>query len=339
MTRPILVTGGTGFVGSALVPQLVHGGAEVHVLARSTSRRDHLSHLPVQWHTGDLLDPLAVQAAVAAVAARGAERGEGAHVVHNAALISYDANAAERSRRVNVEGTRILLDACLDQGVERVCLVSSVVAVGFTRDRNRVLTEDSPFNGYELGCHYTTTKRAAEDFARAVARQLDIVIVNPGAIFGPSPAESNAARFLRLLAVGGLGRFAPPGSIAPVGVADVAEGIRLALERGRCGQRYLLTERNLTHLELLRLAAAELGVPPPRGAVPRWMWRVLVGMVSLVEPWRPPRRATSRALRHLGVHYRFDSSRARAELGWTPESFPEVLRSTVRALGPGEPSG
>ena len=309
MTGPILVTGGTGFVGSALVRRLAREGGEVHVLARASSDRSHLADPSLRWHEGDLLDPPSIDRAVGELATRARELGAPARVVHSAALISYRTDEAELSRRINTEGTRVVLDACCLHGVARVCHVSSVVAVGYTRSVDETLDEDARFRGSELRCPYTTTKRAAEDFALAVSRQLDVVAVNPGA--------------------GKFGRFAPPGSLGVVGVDDVAEGIRLALERGRRGRRYLLVESCPTHLELQRLAAEALGVPPPRAVVPPLLWKAVVAGAALVGRFRPPELVTPTALRHLGLHYRFDASRARSELGWNPEPFDRVLRSTV----------
>ncbi len=329
MTGPILVTGGTGFVGSALVRRLAREGGEVHVLARASSDRSHLADPSLRWHEGDLLDPPSIDRAVGELATRARELGAPARVVHSAALISYRTDEAELSRRINTEGTRVVLDACCLHGVARVCHVSSVVAVGYTRSVDETLDEDARFRGSELRCPYTTTKRAAEDFALAVSRQLDVVAVNPGAIFGPAPGLPNTNRFLQLLAAGKFGRFAPPGSLGVVGVDDVAEGIRLALERGRRGRRYLLVESCPTHLELQRLAAEALGVPPPRAVVPPLLWKAVVAGAALVGRFRPPELVTPTALRHLGLHYRFDASRARSELGWNPEPFDRVLRSTV----------
>ena len=172
----VLVTGATGFVGAHLIARLAAAGHEVHALVRPSSPlellRDHATP-----HLGSLEDPGSLQRALAAV------RPDA--VVHGAALISYRTADAEAARRVNVEGTRALLDACQAHGVRRFVLVSSIVAVGQAAARDAELDEDAPFHGAALRSHYVTTKRAAEDFAFAVGKQLDVVVVNPGAIFGP----------------------------------------------------------------------------------------------------------------------------------------------------------
>lgn len=331
--RTILVTGASGFVGSALVEELHDHGASLHAVARPTTRREHLAHLPIHWHEGDLEDPARLAEAFARAASEARSEGRALDVVHAAAVIRYRPEDSEASRRVNVQGTRHVLEASVAHGVRRVCHVSSVVACGFAPDGRAELTEDAPFNGARLRSGYVTTKRLAEVLALAVQAPPEVVCCLPGAVFGPSPAGSNTTRFLRHVQRGTLGPFAPPGSLSVVGVADVARGIRLALERGRHGRRYLLCESNLTLRELQTRAARVLGVRPPLASVPPWLWRGVVGAVSLASLLRPLQEATPEALRLLGTHFRFRSARAREELGWRPRPFDEVLAETVAWMG------
>jgi dihydroflavonol-4-reductase len=106
----------------------------------------------------------------------------------------------------------------------------------------------------------------------------------------------------------------------------------LALEKGRRGRRYILTESNPTHLAVFRCVAAALGVAAPRRTAPTWLWPWIVGAVSLVDRLRPAELVTPQALRALGTSFRFDNSRAREELGWNPRPFPEVIEQAVHTL-------
>jgi dihydroflavonol-4-reductase len=322
-----LVTGATGFVGAALARDLAQRGHAVHALARASSDRSALSGVDVRWHAGDLEDAASVERAVAAVCAA----GERPWIAHSAAVISYRTRDTELQRRVNVEGTRALLDACRRHPVGRVLHISSVVAVGHARP-GELLDEDAPFNGAELGSDYVDTKRAAEELALRAAAELDLVVVNPGAIFGPNPRGGNTGRFLRELARGAVGPFAPPGSLSVVGVGDVAHGCVLALERGARGRRYLLVESAHTALEAFRVAARLLGVRAPRWTVPPPLWRPVVLAAGAADALRPTEVFTPHAMRLLGVHFRFHAERARAELGWRPRPFEEVLRATIDEL-------
>lgn len=327
MRPSVLVTGATGFVGAELVRQLVERGHEVDVLARPSSDRALLAGLPVRWHQGDLDSPAAIDAALAALVARGGE----SWVVHSAAVISYATRDAELQRRVNVEGTRHVLAACKRQRVTRVLHVSSVVAVGHARP-NELLDEEAPYNNAPLRCAYADTKRAAEELALEAARELDLVVVNPGAIFGTSSRAPNTIKFLHKLAHGPWIPFTPPGSLSVVGVRDVAEGCVLALERGARGRRYLLCESAWTSLESFQLAARLLGVRAPTSSAPNALWKSIELGARALELVAPPKLLTPTAVRMLGAHFRFDSRRARTELGWSPAPFESVLRETIAAL-------
>ena len=320
--KRVFVTGGTGFLGAHLLPRLVEDGYEVHVLARPTARRDHLAGLPLCWHEGDLGDPDSLERALRSA-------GEGTAVVHGAARISYRSSDQERSEQVNVTGTEHLLRVARATGAARFCFVSSVVAVGQAATPDAALDEDHPFDGHRLGCVYVSTKRAAEERVLAAGEDLDVVVVCPGAIFGPAPEPSNTTKFLRSVARSPIPLPTPPGSLSVVGVEDVADGVVRALERGESGRRYLLTESNWTLAELFRFVRRRLGLRPGPGALPPWCWRVVVSCATTLDRLRPFEVAAPQALRLLGEHYRFDSSRAQRELGWRPAPFEQVLDETV----------
>ncbi len=332
----VLLTGGTGYLGSALVPILIERGHEVHAIVRPGADRSHLDGCDVTWCEADLEEPAGLERAAEAVARRAYDLDLPASVLHAGALISYRTRDAEQARRVNVEGTRRVLDAAQTAGIGRVLLVSSVVAVGHAADDRHELDERAPFNGASLRSHYVTTKRAAEDFALAVKGQLQVVVASPGAIFGPSPRRSNTTEFLRRFARGEMGPFAPPGSLGVVGLEDAALGTVLALERGRPGRRYLLSESNWTVAELCAQAARALGCSAPRWRLPSVLWSLVVGAVGLADRVRPAEIVTPQSLRLLGAHFRFDATRAREELGWTPRPFPEVLAETAAWMRAGE---
>lgn len=330
------LTGATGFLGRRVARRLVGRGWRVHALARESSDRSVLADLPIVWHAGDLADDGSVRKALAS--AHAFADGDPLDVVHLAALISYRTGDAELARQVNVEGTRRMLSASMACGVRRFLHTSSIVAVGFA-EGDAVSTEDQAFNGAQLGVDYVDTKRAAEEQVLAAAAELDTVVVNPGAIFGPAAQSSNSAYFLRKAASGAV-RIAPPGGVSVVGVDDTAEGLVLALTRGRRGRRYLLCESNYRLKDLLALVARSAGSAPPRLAVPAPAWSALRKGASLLDRSKPLERLTPQAMRMIEVPWRADAQRAREELGWQPRPFPEVLESALREMGlvPSEPN-
>lgn len=335
--RIVLVTGATGFLCSAVARALAARGDEVHALAREGSDTSILDGIDVRWHAGDLVDAVSVVDAVRAVSVRAREIGTGWSLIHGGALISYATGDHDAAVAINVEGTRHVLDAARTHGVGRVVHVSSVVTVG-TSEGGAVLDETAEFNLQDCGVDYVLTKRAAEDLALAMAPVLDIVVVNPGAIFGALPGgergaqRSNTARLVRLVAQGRGPFVAPPGTVSVVGVDDTAQGAVLALDRGRRGERYLLVESWLRSLDLLRLLARELSSRGPVCAVPSIAWPALVAVARSWDRIKPMKLAPPQGLVMLGCHLRFDAAKARKELGWSPRPFIAVLRETIESL-------
>jgi dihydroflavonol-4-reductase len=327
----VLVTGGTGFLGREIVRQLLACGGEVHVLARRGSPRGPLAELSIVWHEADLRDAAAVGRAVESVAAGARARGERARIVHAAALISYRTGERDLARATNVEGTEILLAAARKADVGRFLHVSSVVTVGSSRD-GALVDERATFDLGALGVDYVDTKRAAEEAVLAAAREIDAVVVNPGAIFGPIERASNTVRTIQRVASGRSPPILPPGSVGVVGVRDTAEGTLLALDRGRRGERYLLVESNLTTRELLATIARAVGVPPRGRVLPRSAWHALTACARVWDRIAPMRFAPPQALTMLGIDLRFDASKAKRELGWNPRPFDEVIRETIEDL-------
>jgi len=328
LSSAVLCTGATGFVGEHAVRALLRAGYEVHALARPRSDRSRFAELPVHWHDGDVVDPASLERVCAALP-------KPCRAVHAAAFISYRVCDRERMRATNVEGTWNVLAACRTHGVQPVVHVSSIVAVG-SASAGVELTEDSAFDLGHVRSAYVQTKRAAEDVALGMTGELDVRAVCPGAIFGPTARGSNTTEFLRRVQRG-IGPIAPPGGLAVVGVGDVAEGIRLALERGRSGRRYLLCESSWSLLELSRLCAERLGVRGPWLRCPRPLWSAVIAAATWIDRLRPLELATPQSLELLGLTFAARADRARDELGWRPRPFAEVLDEAVRALGATKP--
>ncbi len=324
---PVLLTGATGFVGVGLARAFLERGHDVYALARRSADRSVLAGSGVRWRDGDVRDAEAVDAALAHVSAR---RGP-AWVVHNAAVISYRTRDRALQRAVNVEGTRNVIEACRRRGAARVLHVSSVVAVGQARP-DEILDERAPYNLAPLRCDYADTKRAAEELALGAAGELDVLAVNPGAIFGVGARKPNTLRFLEQLARGPRLVFTPPGSLSVVGLDDVVRGCVAALERGRRGERYLLTESVWSAFDAFSLAARVLGAPAPRWSAPPLVWKGVELGARALDALAPQDLLTPQSIRMLGAQFRFTSDKARSELGWSPAPFERVLADVVSEL-------
>ncbi len=251
-----LVTGATGFVGSAVVRELLAEGVEVRALARATSSLANLEGLAVEITRGDLGDSLALRQAV---------RGCGT-VYHLAALYSTRAEDAGRLYEVNIQGTERLLAAAQEAGVGRFVHTSTIGTIG-RPPGGGLAREEYPYREWESGSHYARSKALAEARALAAAAAgFPVVVVNPCAPVGARDRgpSSTGARILAVLR-GQIPSFVP-GGINFVAVRDVARGHLLAAERGRTGERYILghAQGNLDRDAFVRLVAQAAGMPVPR---------------------------------------------------------------------------
>ena len=240
-----LVTGATGFVGRAVVEALLAQGREVRVLARRPQHRA-LQGLAVEMVRGDLTDPASLQRAV-----QGCSR-----LFHVAADYRLWVPDPASMYATNVEGTRSLLQAALEAGLERVVYTSTVGTLGNPGDGTPG-TEETPVSLADMVGHYKKSKFLAEQVALEYAGQgLPLVVVNPSTPVGawdvrPTPTGQMIVDFLR----GKMPAFLDSG-LNLIHVRDVAQGHLLAEDRGRVGEKYILGHQNLTLAEIFAKLAA-----------------------------------------------------------------------------------
>jgi dihydroflavonol-4-reductase len=255
-----LVTGGTGFVGTNLVRELLKDGRPVRVLARKGSDRRALAGLDVEIAEGDLLDSASLRAAV-----RGA-----ATVFHVAADYRLWARDPRDIYRANVDGTRALLQASGDAGVARIVYTSSVGALGIPRDGTPG-TEDTPVTLDDMVGPYKRSKFLGEQVALEFARKgLPVVVVNPSAPIGPWDVKPTPTGQMVVDALHGKLFATVDTGLNLVHVRDVARGHLLAEARGKIGEKYILghADGNLSLAAIGRLIADVSGGTPPRLRIP-----------------------------------------------------------------------
>jgi dihydroflavonol-4-reductase len=301
----VLVTGGTGFVGASLVAALARRGDQVRVLRRESSSLKALAGLEVEHVLGDVLEREAVERAV-----KGCDL-----VFHVAAISSYWRSQRDQIYKVNVEGTRVVMEACLQAGVPRVVHTSSIAAIGIPPE-GTLGTEETAFDELSKSFPYADSKRLAEEEVRgAVARGLAAVIVNPGTVIGPGDHYMVSGSIVVEMAHGRVPAV-PPGGMPVVDIEAVVQGHLAAAERGRVGERYVLNGENLSHMEVARVVGAVIGKRPPRIVLPRWLLPPLAAAIDLfnrVSP-RPP-LISGDQIRVGGSNIFFDPAKAVRELG------------------------
>ncbi len=301
-----LVTGGSGFIGAALVRALCARGHDVRAFFRPGDDPRLLDGLPAERIEGDIGNREAL-----AAAARGCEG-----VFHTAGNLSFLKRDRALQSRVNVDGASAVVDACLRAGVRRLVHTSSVNACGIPFPQGTIGDEETPFNWESVGFHYALTKRAGEQVALAAdGPRLEVVVVNPGTVFGPGDIHRNAGSYILAIQKGPV-FFYPGGGANVVHVAAVLAGHLAAFDRGRAGQRYILGGENLTYREIFATIAEVLGRPKPRLAVPYPAAWTAAGLVeAAAEISGRPARLSVEAVRAGYLKLFYSSAKAERELG------------------------
>ena len=325
--RPTLVTGATGFVGSAVARALAARGHALRLLVRPGSDRRNLAGIDAETVTGDLTDPASLARAAAGCR----------FVFHVAADYRIWVPNPDAMLRANLEGTRSMLRAAAEAGAERIVYCSSVAALATSTDGTPV-TEATPVDPGAIVSTYKRSKYLAEQAARDLAREgAPIVIVNPAAPVGPRDIKPTPTGQMILDAAAGRTPAYVDTGLNIVHVDDVAEGHALALERGRVGESYILGGENLTLRDLLTLIAELTGRRPPRLRLPiAAVWPVACIMETIARRTGGEPRVTRDSLRMARKKMFYSSAKAAAELGYAPRPTRQALTDAIawfRAAG------
>lgn len=315
------VTGGTGFIGGAVVRRLLEAGHEVKALVRPRADTRQLDGLPAERVKGDLRDRESLSRGMAGCG----------WIFHVAALYSYWGYRSKDFYETNVEGTRHVLEVARDQGAERVVYTSSIAALG-VHDDGSPATEDTPSTLADRIGPYQRSKFLAEVVARDFARRgLPVIIVNPSSPVGvgdhkPTPTGQIIVDFLN----GRIFGYVDTG-LNIIDVEDVAAGHLLAAQRGEAGQRYILGGENLSLKQILDLLAEISGRRQVRLHIPHRVaqcWAYVDVTIARLNPRRIP-AATPDKVRLSRRYEFFDPGRAVRELGLPQTPARVALRKAV----------
>jgi dihydroflavonol-4-reductase len=323
--KTVLVTGASSFLGYHVVKQLNERGIRPRVIELPGASRDVLKRLDVDQCAGELDHEPSVRAACASVDT----------LVHLAFKVSVGGGATliDDMRRVNVDGTRRLLEAANAAGVQRAVVAGSALAVAVSREATPLAESDAaPENAFDLP--YASIRREAELSALAQSGPgFDVVSVCPAFTFGPDdPTGAPANKLLQAIITRKI-RFTLPVGFGCLDVRDFAAGALLAAERGRAGERYLLSGENITATELVERAAALVGVRPARFTPPTFLLHAGVAALELICKLRgKPAPITRDVLQIIGRYAWYDTSKARTQLGWTTRPLQQTLVDTIAWL-------
>jgi dihydroflavonol-4-reductase len=320
----VLVTGVSGFVGSAVARKLLERGYGVTALVRASSPRTNLDGLPIDIAVGDMTDQASVQAA-----AKGAR-----YLFHVAADYRMWAKDPEEIVRANREGTGAVMRAAKAAGVERIVYTSSVATLGVApgADKNAPADETHPLTPQTAVGAYKRSKVIAERLVEAMVAEhgLPAVIVNPSTPIGPRDIKPTpTGRIIVEAATGKAPAFVDTG-LNLAHVDDVAEGHLLALDKGRIGERYILGGQDVTLRQMFADIAALAGRKPPTIELPRGPLYPLahvfeaVAQITGKEP-----QLTVDALNMSKRRMFFTSAKAEAELGYRARPYREAIADAM----------
>jgi dihydroflavonol-4-reductase len=316
-----LITGASGFVGSAVARVLSESGFRVRALVRRGSPRSHLAGLDLEFFEGDLRDAESVRRAVDGVR----------YVFHVAADYRLWARDPREIFAANVDGTRNVMRAALHAGVERVVHTSSVATLALRADGSPA-DETMPLSESQGIGAYKRSKIAAERLVEAMIADdgLPAVIVNPSTPIGPRDVKPTPTG--RIIVEAALGRI--PGFVDTglnlAHVDDIAEGHLAALERGVIGQRYILGGANVAFADMLADIARIVGRKPPRLRIPRTLAMPVayaaeaMALVTGREPF-----ATVDGIRMSEHRMFFTAAKAERDLGYRARPYLQGLEDAI----------
>jgi dihydroflavonol-4-reductase len=318
----VLITGASGFVGSAILHQLVKAGFTVRALVRADSPRNHLPGSGVQFAEGDLRDRRSISAAMVGVR----------YVFHAAACYWLRALGRTQIFSTNVTGTRIVMEEAIRAGVERVVYTSSVATVALRPDGSPADESASASEKEAIGA-YKRSKIAAERLVLAMveAQGLPAVIVNPSAPIGPRDVRPTpTGRLVLEAAAGRVPAFVDTG-LNLLHVDDVALGHLAALNRGRIGERYILGGENVLLSRMLFDIALIMGRRRPWLRMP-WYSALPIACMAEARAWFTCREplATFAGVRMARHRMFFTSAKAERELGLRARPYCEALFDAVQ---------
>lgn len=323
----IFVTGGTGFLGRHLLPRLCRTGFRVRVLTRQPSKYPWLNRYPnIETVQGDLLDDDILRTAV-----QGCR-----YVIHAGGMFRFWGDEAA-FQATNIRGTENVLEAALQAGVERFIHISTVAVIG-QPDPAHVIDETYPPKPADA---YQRSKWQAEQIALRYQneRDLPVAVLRPGAYYGPFGQYAFNRLFFTdpmrgiIMQVNG-GRYI----IFPAYIADVAQGVIKALERGQVGEVYNICGDWISHKEAFDIICQEARIRWPRLSIPGWLGintaRLLetIALFTRSEPFWPLNLRS-----YVYNNWRVSSEKARRELGFVPTDFREGAKQTIAWYRAGQP--
>ncbi|MCB0452260.1 MAG: NAD-dependent epimerase/dehydratase family protein [Aequorivita sp.] len=327
----ILVTGGTGLVGSHLLYFLLKENERVRAIHRKNSDIDSVKNVFALYtsEVDSLFNKIEwVEANITEIPALTVAFKNITKVYHCAAFITFNPSKYKILKKVNIEGTANIVNLCLANNIEKLCYVSSVATLGNNLN-NQLITEETSWNPDEKNSVYAITKYGAEmEVWRGTQEGLDAVIVNPGLILGTSP-DNGGSGLIISLGTSGI-PFYPSGAMGIVDVKDVVKAMLQLMNSEVKNGQFILVGENVTYKELLSRLALIFNKKPPTKKLPKNLMFFLSGMDWLSNKlFNTKRRIVKATVRSMFTLSFYDSSKIKNTLGFqfipTEETLKRIL--------------
>lgn len=314
----ILVTGGTGLVGSHLLYQLINNGEKVRAIHRRTSDLDEVKKVfsyytadaedlfnKIEWLEADILD----------ITSLGDAFKEVSHVYHVAAYISFYPEKYALLRKVNVEGTANIVNLSLAHKIKKLCHVSSIATLGKPHI-DSYINEETEYDPADQNSVYSITKHDAElEVWRGAQEGLDIVIVNPGVVFGSGHWNSASGKIIKMISKGI--PYYTSGNLGIIDVQDIATAMILLLYSPVVNQNFILVSKNISYKDLLSQMASLLHKDPPKKEISKRKLMLLSNMDWISNKlFGTKRKLLKVTLNSLFNTYHYDASKIEREINF-----------------------
>lgn len=334
----IFVTGGTGLVGAHLLFELTKAGKNVKALKRKTSKLQQVLKTfsyyspnaqelfeQIEWVDGDILDYYSLEKILVGVS----------EIYHCAAIVSFVSKERQQMISNNVEGTTNLVNAAIENGVKKICHVSSIAALG-KKQNEEAITEETNWIPLKKNSGYSESKFFSEtEIWRGTEEGLDAIIVNPSIILGPANWENGSAKIFKTVWDGM--KFYTKGVTGFIDVHDVVKPmIQLMDEKNfeTCkNQRYLLSSENLSYQNIFSQIAGQLNKPKPSIWATDFLLAI-VWRVATVASWftKKPSLITREAATGRNEINNFDGSKITRAINYRYTSISESIKTTSKFL-------
>ncbi|MFK7906121.1 MAG: NAD-dependent epimerase/dehydratase family protein [Chitinophagales bacterium] len=318
----ILVTGGTGLVGSHLLRTLLERQNDsIRAIRRKSSRMDLVEDIAsrIEWVEADVLEVERMREAMTGVS----------KVYHCAAIIAFDSAQFEWMHRVNMEGTANVVNLALEEGVQKLVHVSSIAAIG-RNDRSNEVSEETKWEESPHNSQYAISKYRAEmEVWRGIAEGLNAVIVNPAVIIGEGRWDEGSSQLVSKVAKGI--PFYPIGGTGFVDVKDVVEAMIEVMEAEVEGERFILNGTNTTYQDFFEQVSTAFGKKSPRYKI-----TPLIAALSwrLAKPisWfsRKPPLITKETAQLMQSRYFYDNSKIRGMIGFEFRNLSDTIHRIAK---------